>query len=90
MRFNIDKKLAECVQEPCVGNVYAVRGGRGAQAGHMAVIVSINEHNCTTLTITSSGDVVGGSNYGVHYYRDKCPIAFCHGLDDLTFDVMTI
>ena len=90
MRFNIEKKLAECVQEPCVGNVYPIRGGRGASSGHMSVIVSINGGKCTTLTVNSEGDVVSGSNYGIHYYRDKCPIAFCRGLEELSFDITTI
>jgi hypothetical protein len=89
MRFNIDKSINDYTQEPVIGNVYNVRGGSGARKGYMFVIVAITEckHTVTTITISKEGEIVCGSNYGYHYFADKCPIAYVKGLEDLTFTV---
>lgn len=90
MKFNIADNLTRVVSEPIVGNVYNVRGGSGAKHGYMMVIVSIEGTGCTTLTINKDGNIVSGSNYGLHYFEEKCPIAYCAGLENLSFDVNTI
>lgn len=90
MRFNISKDLEPYLQAPVVGNVYNVRGGNGAKKGYMMVIVSIVDTTCTVLTITKEGEVIGGTNYGTHYFEDKCPIAFSKNLETLSFEVETL
>lgn len=55
--------------------------------GLVVVIVSIVGQMATVLTMNKEGEVVSGSNYGVHYFEDKCPIAYCAGLEELTFKV---
>lgn len=87
MKFQIDTEIAHPIQTPIVGNVYAVRGGSGAKHGHMFIIVSIIGTTVTVLTLNKSGDVVSGSNYGLHYFNDKCPIAYCDGLESLSFKI---
>lgn len=87
MRFNIETEIKACTQAPVVGNVYNVRGGSGARLGHMMVIISIIANTVTVLTINKDGDVVTGSSYGLHYFEDKCPIAYCNGLEDLSFNI---
>lgn len=90
MRFNISENINQIIQSPVVGSVYNVRGGSGAKLGYMMVIVSIRDKMATVLTINKDGEVVGGSNYGLHYFEDKCPMAFCRGLEDLSFDIENI
>lgn len=87
MRFQIDEKISTITESPVVGNVYNVRGGTGAKNGYMMVIVSIVEATATILTVNRNGDVVSGSNYGIHYFEDKCPIAYCSGLEELQFKI---
>lgn len=87
MRFEIDTEIKSCIQSPTVGNVYNVRGGSGAKYGYMMIIVSIVGTTVTVLTINKDGDIVSGSNYGMHYFEDKCPIAYCDGLEELNFKI---
>lgn len=87
MKFNIQTEIKDCIQSPTIGNVYNVRGGSGARYGYMMVIVSIIGTTVTVLTISKSGEIVSGSNYGIHYFEDKCPIAYCAGLEELSFDI---
>jgi len=90
MKFDISDELTPYIQEPVIGNVYNVRGGSGARKGYMFVIISIVGTTATTVTINKSGEIVGGGNYGLHYFEDKCPMAFCKGLEELAFSLETI
>jgi len=90
MKFNISENIKECTQELIVGNVYNVRGGRGARQGHMHVIVSLTETGVVTLTVNNSGEVVGSGCYSRHYFEEKCPMAFCSGLEDMSFNIVSI
>ena len=90
MKFTIEKNLKARVISPNIGNVYNVRGGTGAKYGHMMVIVSVTNEMCTVLSITKDGEIVTGSNYGSHYFDDKCPIAYCAGLEDLNFEIQSL
>lgn len=90
MKFNISNSLEPYVQEVLIGNVYNVRGGHGAKKGYMMVVISIVESTCTVLTINKEGEIVSASNYGTHYFEDKCPMAFCKTIEALNFDVDTI
>ena len=84
--------------ENMVGNVYQVRGGKGAQLGHMHIIVSAYryetfkslESGFVTLTVNREGDIVGANNYGQHYFMDKCPIARCEGIEDVQLAVRSL
>lgn len=87
MNFNIEAEIKDVTQTPCVGNVYNVRGGSGAKHGYMMVIISIIGTTVTIVTVNRDGEIVSGSNYGLHYFEDKCPIAYCDGLEQLTFKI---
>ncbi len=84
--------------EDMVGNVYQVRGGRGAQLGHMHIIVSAYEYDThisrqsgfVTLTVNRDGQIVGANSYGQHYFMDKCPIARCEGIEDVQLAVRSL
>jgi len=80
-----------------VGNVYAVRGGRGARFGHMQVVVGISDPpNCfndsvvSMITVNKQGDIVGASSYALNYIEGKQPIAFVDGLDELTLRMRSL
>jgi len=90
MRFNITGQLKEITQEPVVGNVYSVRGGAGARLGHMQVVVSLTDTGCVMLTVDKEGNVVGASCYGKHYIQEKVPMAYCDGIENLSFDIRSI
>ena len=90
MKFNIDRVLVDKMPSPVVGNVYSVRGGKGAKHGHMNIIISITEGIATVLSVTPDGDIVGASNYCANYFADKCPIAFCKAIETLSFDITTL
>ena len=88
MKFTFTEQIKAETQEPTVGNIYSVRGGKGARLGYMNVIVAANDGMVTVMTIDKEGEIVGASNYGAHYY--KCPIAFCDGLEELSFNIRSI
>jgi hypothetical protein len=83
--------------EDYIGNVYPVRGGRGARLGHMHVIISAYRYDdglqysgFVTITIDREGNIVGGTSYATHYFMNKQPIAICRGLDELTLSVVPL
>ena len=72
--------------QPIVGNVYALRGGYGAKAGHSMVLMAITEKGgCLMLVIDRDGSPIGVTSYGLHAIEERAPIAFVPGLDALTF-----
>jgi hypothetical protein len=74
-----------------VGNVYAISGGYGRRAGHSMVLISITEKQMALmLVIDRNGNPVGVTAYGVHAIKERAPIAFVPGLEDLTFDMQPI
>lgn len=90
MKVHIETDTNHAITEPTVGNVYSVQGGKGSKYGHMMIIIAITESysDCTgrkalMLVVNKDGKPVNTSSYGAHYLRDKCPIAFVDGLDDL-------
>lgn len=84
--------------EDMVGNVYQVRGGKGARLGHMHIIVSSYDYDdccCggsgfVTLTVNRDGKIVGGNSYAQHYFIEKAPIAKCDGLDEVQLIVRSL
>ena len=90
MRFTIQESIKENITAPVVGNVYNIRGGRGAREGHMHVIIGIKNTAVTTVTVDKDGEICGGSCYGYHYFEEKTPIAYCSGLDELSFEIRSL
>jgi hypothetical protein len=76
-----------------VGNVYPVRGGRGASIGNMHVLFAITEKTrwgeaggqALFLVIDREGNPVGVNTYRASILEEWCPIAFVDGLDGLSF-----
>ena len=72
-----------------VGNVYAVKGGRGLARGHMNVIIAMTEAapyagvRVLMLTIDKEGKPQNVTQYALHYVEDLQPIAFVDGLENL-------
>lgn len=82
-----------------VGNVYPVRGGRGASLGHMFVVVAITELKdrfgpsgtvAVYIVVNREGEIISGGHYASHYLEDKAPIAFVEGLDILTLPMRSL
>lgn len=73
-----------------IGNVYAVKGGRGMSRGHMNVLIAMTEPkeysgiSCIMLTVDKDGKPVNSTVYALHYVEDLQPIAFVEGLEDMT------
>jgi len=99
MKINIqtDEPLVG-LAEDLVGNVYQVRGGKGARLGHLHIIVahySYGEGFCAqsghvTLTVDREGNIVGGNSYASHYFLDKAPIAKCEGIEEIQLTVRSL
>lgn len=90
MRIHIETSNTLPDNEPIVGNVYAVKGGRGMARGNMNVLVAIYKpqeayqgDTAVMLTITKEGVICGSTTYAMHYVRDLSPIAFVEGLDQI-------
>lgn len=90
MRFTIADSIADVTREPVVGNVYPIRGGSGARKGHIQVIVALTDTGCVMLTVDKDGNVVAASCYGRHYIQEKTPIAFCDGIEELSFNIRSL
>jgi hypothetical protein len=80
-----------------VGNVYAVRGGRGMRYGHMQILIAITEPRESyqspmglMLVITKDGKPAGVSSYGMHYIDELQAIAFVEGIEDMTLIMRSI
>lgn len=79
-----------------VGNVYPVKGGRGASLRHMHVLIAITDPapykmtTCCMLTVDKNGNPVGTTQYGLHYVEDLMPIGFVDGLEELTFEIRSL
>lgn len=94
IEINLDK-----LPEPCevrAGNVYPVKGGRGAARGHMMVVIAITDYidfegsKVLLLIVDKIGKPIGVTHYGIHYFADKMPIAFADGVDDIEFTIRSI
>lgn len=86
---------------PCeavrVGNVYPVRGGRGARDGNMQVLIAITKPRETwhgqaalLLVIDKNGNPTGVNSYGLHAIESWQPIAFVDGLDEMTLTMRSL
>lgn len=92
MIFDLEIEKFEPTEPLRVGNVYPVRGGRGAREGHLNILMAMRDHDdhCYMLTITRDGVPTGVTHYGAHYVRELQPIAFVEGLEDMRFPVKSL
>lgn len=92
MRFAFSTNEFEVEAPVRIGNIYNVRGGRRASRGEYWVLVGISDCGQTgyLLAVNREGRVCGTSLYGMHVLRDWTPVAFAQGLEDMTFDVVSI
>lgn len=98
MRINILTDNLRPFEEARVGNVYAVRGGRGAKMGHMMILIAIGvavPYSCQgpmacMLVVNKEGEATGVTSYGMHYVEALCPIAFVEGLEDMELTMRAI
>lgn len=97
VRIETDEPLVS-LPEDMVGNVYQVRGGKGARLGHMHVIVAAYSYGdrwdtgqgFATLTVDREGCIVGANSYAQHYFIEKAPIAKCDGIDEIELVVRSL
>lgn len=86
---------------PCaparVGNVYAVKGGRGMRDKSMNILIAITEprdsytgRSGLMLTVNREGQPVGVTSYAMHYVEDLSPIAFVDGIEDIDLTMRSI
>lgn len=100
MKITIDTTATIPAEAPRVGNVYAVRGGRGSRFKHMMVLIAITEppdpkwdcrgQMCLMLVVDKEGQPVGVNQYALHYVDDLSPIAFVDGLENLDLVMRSI
>jgi hypothetical protein len=82
-----------------VGNVYPARGGRAGQKGYLYVVVAVTErkpdrfgHDASAgmaccLVVDRDGDIRGTTTYGAHYFEDREPCGFVHGLEGMLINL---
>lgn len=97
MKINIELNTQPSpANEPLVGNVYPVRGGRGLRYGHMNVLFHIVDAiDCRgkvglLVVIDKEGNPIGVNSYGMHYIEELQPIAFVDGLEAMEFTLRSL
>lgn len=97
MKINIELSSSPSpAQEPLVGNVYPVKGGRGLRYGHMQVLFHITDPKdhrgqmALLVVIDREGNPIGVNSYGLHYVEDLQPIAFVDGLEAMEFTMRSL
>ena len=96
MRIRLEGLDAPPFDDPRVGNVYPIKGGRGLSRGHMNVLFAITEGDqwqgprALMLTINKEGYPVGVTHYAMHYVENLQPMAFVEGLEGLEFNMRSL
>lgn len=97
MRVHIETTNVVTGDPPRVGNVYAVKGGRGLARGHMNILIAITEpSDCYSgrtglmLTVDKEGKPRGVTSYGMHYIEDLSPIAFVDGIEEIDLTMRSL
>ena len=97
MRVHIETDNTLPSEPARVGNVYAVKGGRGLARGHMNILLAITEPtDCYSgrsglmLTVDKEGKPRGVTSYGMHYIEDVSPIAFVDGIEDIDLTMRSL
>lgn len=92
MEFVFNTDCGSAITETKVGNVYQVRGGRGAKYGWVHVLIAITEDGgCVMLTVNRTGEIVSATSYNISYLQEKAPIAFCPEVDrEMVFTIQSL
>lgn len=97
MKISIETSQFTPAEPMRIGNVYRIRGGRGAREGNFQVLIAITEGRPPYqgeaglfLVITKDGKPVGVNSYGLHAFEDWCPVAFVEGLEELELVMRSI
>lgn len=96
MKINIETGNFGPYDPAQVGNVYAVKGGRGLRDGHMQILFAITERrdyngpSGLMMVVNKKGELVGVNSYGMHYIEDLQPIAFVEGLDQIVLTMRSL
>jgi len=104
MRIHIETETQGSLVEPKVGNVYPRRGGRSMKNGEMMILMHITDpskiycdkhayppgRSCLMLIIDRNGQPCGVDSYAYHYLEDKCPVAFCEGIEDIDLTLRSV
>lgn len=100
MRIHIETTCEDKIGEPVVGNVYPMRGGRSGKYGHVMILLAITEpiperydsigRQALMLVVDTEGRPRGVTNYGIHYFEGKCPIAFVDGINDIDLTMRSL
>lgn len=91
MRVNILTDRIDPFDDPRPGNVYPIAGGYGRKAGHMMILLHTTEAGrCLFLIVDREGKPHGVTQYGEHAIRDRAPIAFVDGVEDMEFEMRSI
>jgi len=81
---------------PRIGNVYAIKGGRGLRYGHMMILLAITEpleyrgQTALLLVVDKNGGPVGVTSYGLNYITEQTPIAFCDGVEETQWTIRSL
>lgn len=96
MRIHIETETPTN-EPPRVGNVYAVKGGRGMSRGHMNILIAITDAADQfsapmglMLTVDKTGKPRGVTSYGMHYINDLSPIAFVDGIEEMDLTMRSL
>ena len=98
MKISVGELLVPQNYEVRVGNVYPVRGGRGASIGNMHVLFAITEKTrlgdpggmALFLVIDREGNPVGVNTYRASILEEWFPIAFVDGMEGLSFTMRSL
>lgn len=97
MRVHIETDNAVPAAPARVGNVYAVKGGRGLRDKAMNILIAITEprdsytgRSGLMLTVNREGQPVGCTSYAMHYIDDLSPIAFVDGIEDIDLTMRSL
>jgi hypothetical protein len=96
MEFEVAFQNQYSSSEVRVGNVYPIRGGKGARLKHMYVVLAITEDRTfqgrmvCIMVIDSEGKPQGTQTYALHYIAEQTAIGFVPGLDEMKLVVQSI
>jgi len=81
-------RLAQTLSPIQIGNIYKCKGG--AKTSYW-IVVGENESTVNLIGINDAGKVTSTANYGRHVFESSMwsrdIIGYCHGLQDMAFDI---
>lgn len=96
MKFDVNIGQYSPTAPVRIGNVYPVRGGRGASLGHLQVLIAMGERSliqgptCYFLVINREGEARGVNSYALHYVEGLVACGFVEGLENLNLEITSI